>query len=61
VIGLSFLLNFLVAVVNLLPIPGFDGWQVYRTKVKNAKYLNLLAALILVALVINALPWIWLG
>jgi membrane-associated protease RseP (regulator of RpoE activity) len=56
--ALSFMLNFLVGVVNLLPIPGFDGWRIYKTNIKSAKIVNLLAALVLIMILVNALQWL---
>jgi Zn-dependent protease len=58
-VALSMLLNFFVAVVNLLPIPGFDGWRIYKTNIKNNKFTGFLAALVVVGLAINALPWLF--
>ncbi len=58
VAALSFLLSFLIAVVNLLPIPGFDGFRIYGS-VMSKKNLRLLGSIAILALVINALPWIW--
>ncbi len=57
VFALSFLLNFLVAVVNLLPVPLFDGWRIYKANVKNDRFTRFLAALIVISLLINVLPW----
>ncbi len=57
VFALSMLLNFLVAVVNLLPLPGFDGWRIYKTNIKNEKFVNFLAALVIILIIINILPW----
>ncbi|MGC9204957.1 MAG: site-2 protease family protein [Candidatus Micrarchaeia archaeon] len=59
VAALSFMLNFLVAVVNLLPIPGFDGWRIYDLEFKNKLFIKALAVAIVVALLINLLPWAW--
>ncbi|MEM3459694.1 MAG: M50 family metallopeptidase [Candidatus Micrarchaeaceae archaeon] len=59
VFALSFLLNFLVAVVNLLPIPGFDGWRIYQLNISK-RALNVLAIIIVLALLANVLPWLWL-
>jgi Zn-dependent protease len=59
VFALSMLLNFLVAVVNLLPIPGFDGWRIYKTNIKSQKFVNFLGALIIIFLIINVLPWLF--
>ncbi len=56
--SLSFLLNFLVGVVNLLPIPGFDGWQIYKLEASK-KVLNAISAIVVIALLLNILPWFW--
>jgi membrane-associated protease RseP (regulator of RpoE activity) len=56
VVSLSMLLNFLVAVVNLLPIPGFDGWRIYHANVKSTRLVNTLAALIIILLALNVIP-----
>jgi len=47
-----------VGIVNLLPIPGFDGWQIYRLEASK-KVVNTLAAIVLVALILNVVPWFW--
>ncbi len=57
VFALSFMLNFLVAVVNLLPIPGFDGWRIYKTNIKSARFVNFLTAVVIISLVINVMQW----
>jgi Peptidase family M50 len=57
--ALSFGLNFFVAIFNLLPIPGFDGWRIYQGKIRNKKLLNALAVLIVAAILVNVLPWFW--
>lgn len=59
VLSLSLLLNFLVAVVNLLPIPGFDGWHIYKSSLKNKTLVNVLAAVMVVSIILNAVPWIF--
>ena len=59
VFALSMLLNFLVAVVNLLPIPGLDGWRIYHTNIKSARFTGTIGAFIIILLVINVLPWIF--
>ena len=58
-LALSMLLNFLVAVVNLLPIPGFDGWRIYQANIKSKKFILFLAAVVVAGIVINALPWLF--
>ena len=55
---ITFLLNLLVGIVNLLSIPGFDGWQIYRLEASK-KVVNALAAIVLVALILNVVPWFW--
>lgn len=57
--ALSMLLNFLVAVVNLLPVPGFDGWRVYKANIKSSRFVNAMAALIVAGILINTLPWVF--
>jgi membrane-associated protease RseP (regulator of RpoE activity) len=59
VVALSFGLNFFVAIFNLLPIPGFDGWRIYQNKIKSKKLLNALALVIIAAILLNVVPWIW--
>ena len=58
-VTLSFLLNFLVGVVNLLPIPGFDGWRIYSSNIKNKKMIGYLAYFVVVGILINVLPWLF--
>jgi Zn-dependent protease len=58
VFALSFMFNFLVAVVNLLPLPGFDGKRIYDASVKDKRITNFLAAVVVVTLLINIIPWI---
>ncbi|VVB77160.1 Peptidase family M50 [uncultured archaeon] len=59
VAALSFGLNFFVAIFNLLPIPGFDGWRIFQSKIKSKTVLKAIAALIVAAILANALPWFW--
>ncbi len=59
--ALSFLLNFLIAVVNYLPIPSFDGWRIFNASIKNKKLISAIAVFVVICIVINILPWIWLG
>jgi hypothetical protein len=55
--SLSMLLNFLVAMVNLLPIPGFDGWRIYGANIKSERFVNTFGALIIILILVNVLPW----
>jgi len=59
IFALSFALNFFVAIFNLLPIPGFDGWRIYENKIKSKTTLNALLALTLIAILLNVVPWAW--
>ena len=59
VVALSFGLNFFVAIFNLLPIPGFDGWRIYQNKIKSKKLLRWIAIIVVVAILLNVLPWFW--
>ena len=56
-----YLQNFFIAVVNLLPVPGLDGWRIYKTNIKNKKFINLLTILIIFAIIVNILPWFFIA
>jgi len=56
---LSFALNLFVAIFNLLPLPGFDGWRIYKNEIKSNRILNLLAGITLLSILLNVLPWLW--
>ncbi len=58
VLALGMVLNFLVAVVNLLPIPGLDGWRIFYVNIKRKGITRFLGALVIILLIINALPWL---
>jgi len=58
-IGLTFVLNFLVGSVNLLPIPPFDGYRIVSLAVKNEKIMKVLSFLMILFFVLNLLPWTW--
>lgn len=55
--GISFMLNFLIAVVNLLPVPGFDGWRIFANSLSK-RTVSILTAVVVIALLLNILPWI---
>ncbi len=59
VFALSMLLNFLVAVVNLLPIPGLDGWRIYWANIKSERFIKFMGALVIILIIVNILPWIF--
>ena len=58
-VALSAILNFLVGVVNLLPIPGFDGWRIFQASIKDKRIVKAIAIIAIIAMLINVLPWIW--
>ncbi len=51
-----FMLNFLVAVVNYLPIPGFDGWRIYKANIKNGRIVTALSLIVIVGLLLGVAP-----
>ena len=55
-VALTFLLNFLVGTINLLPFPMMDGWRIYKTNM-SSRIVKIFAALIIIGLVLNVLPW----
>ncbi len=57
--ALSFLLNFLVAAVNLLAIPSLDGWRIFKNRIRGKTALKAFSLFTIALLVIQALPWIW--
>jgi len=57
---ITFALNFFIGIVNLLPIPGFDGWRIYKANVKSDKAVKAVTAIVVVALLVNFVPWLWL-
>ncbi|VVC72245.1 Peptidase family M50 [uncultured archaeon] len=64
-LGLVFVLNILVGMVNLLPIPPFDGYRILQTTLgekalyRSLTILKAVVALIVVSFILNAVPWLW--
>jgi len=58
-IGLTFVLNFLVGSVNLLPIPPFDGYRIVSLLVKDERLIKALAVAMIIFFFLNLLPWAW--
>ncbi|MEM3841533.1 MAG: hypothetical protein QXN59_02490, partial [Candidatus Micrarchaeaceae archaeon] len=56
-VSLSFLLNFLVGVVNLLPLPSLDGWRIYKVNFKNQKVVTAITMAVFIGLIVNVFPW----
>lgn len=58
--ALSFTLNFLVATLNLLPVPVFDGWRIYKNAIGSRKAIRAISAFTVVMIIVLALPWLWI-
>ncbi len=58
-LGLIFSLNFIIGIINLLPIPAFDGWRVIELNIKNKTIVNILMYSALVGLLMNFVPWLF--
>lgn len=60
-IVLSLILNFLLAVLNFLPLPLLDGWQLYKANLKKSDWriLRLLGWIVFACFIIEALPILW--
>lgn len=56
---LVFALNFIIGVVNLLPLPFFDGMRLLELSVNNKKFTDFVMYLILAAFLSNILPWLF--
>jgi membrane-associated protease RseP (regulator of RpoE activity) len=54
---LAFALNFIIGVVNLLPLPFFDGMRLLELSVNNKRFTDFVMYLILAAFLSNLLPW----
>ncbi|MGC8572241.1 MAG: site-2 protease family protein [Candidatus Micrarchaeia archaeon] len=53
IVVLSFIFNISIGIVNLLPLPFFDGWRIYKTNIKNKNIINILAAFVSIIFIIN--------
>jgi len=54
---LAFCLNFVVGVVNLLPLPFFDGYRLLELNLPKKKTVKLVMYVTLAAFLMNLLPW----
>lgn len=57
---LSFVLNFFIGGFNLLPLPGLDGWRIYKNRIKNKKTLHAMGWILGIVILLLLLPWVWL-
>jgi membrane-associated protease RseP (regulator of RpoE activity) len=58
-LGLTFVLNFLVGTVNLLPIPPFDGYRIVALVLKDERVIKALAIAMIFFFLLNLVPWAW--
>ncbi|MFA5077542.1 MAG: site-2 protease family protein [Candidatus Micrarchaeia archaeon] len=57
-LGLAFSLNVVVGMVNLLPIPLFDGYRLLEVNVQQKKVVAVISWIAIIAFLVNFLPWI---
>ena len=55
-LALSFCLNFVVGVVNLLPLPFFDGYRLAELNIRNERITKAIMYVVLIAFAMNVLP-----
>ena len=58
VLGLTFALNFVVAAINLVPLPLFDGYHIMRNGVGNKTAATVIMYVVALAFLLNLFPWI---
>lgn len=58
-LGLVFALNVFIGIVNLLPVPMFDGYYLMKSIVRNDKIATAITYLVVGAFLLNFLPWIF--
>ncbi len=58
--SLAFLLSLFIALVNYLPLPSFDGWRIFNASIKNKRLVNYITAFVILVIILNALPWLWI-
>ncbi len=54
---LAFALNFIVGVVNLLPLPFFDGYRLLELNLKNKFIVTSIAVVVVISFLLNFAPW----
>lgn len=59
ILGLTTVLNFLIGAVNLIPLPGFDGYRLFKIGLKRDIWVNTSMIIVLVAFILNIVPWLW--
>ncbi|MEM2974265.1 MAG: site-2 protease family protein [Candidatus Micrarchaeia archaeon] len=58
-LGLLTILNLLIGIINLLPIPSFDGHRLFKIIFKKKWVVDTFAAIIVIAFLMNIIPWVW--
>ena len=58
-LALTFVLNILIGIVNLLPIPPFDGYRIAALVIRNETVMKAIVITIVVFFLVNFLPWAW--
>lgn len=63
-VAITFVLNILVGIINLFPIPPFDGYRIValacgKKKVLWMKLIDLIIYAIVICFILNLLPWAW--
>ncbi|MCX6772503.1 MAG: hypothetical protein NTV88_01900 [Candidatus Micrarchaeota archaeon] len=58
VLGLTFALNFVVAAINLVPLPLFDGFYIMRNGVRNSLAINAITWIVAAAFLLTLFPWV---
>lgn len=56
-LGLIFSLNFIIGLVNLLPLPFFDGYRMLEINVNKKIVITILSFITAFAFLVNFLPW----
>ncbi len=57
-LGLAFSLNFVIGVVNLLPLPFFDGYRLLEINFRSKEIMKAVSWLTVLAFIINFIPWL---
>ncbi len=55
IVVLSFIFNISVGIINLLPLPFFDGWRIYKINIKNKNIINAFAIFVSIIFIINVI------
>jgi membrane-associated protease RseP (regulator of RpoE activity) len=59
-LGLIFILNFLVGIINLIPLfMAFDGYRIFALHQKDARIVKFVSYSLLIMFILNFVPWLW--